>query len=61
MLCLVLLTYIYWRMTELENRLQQHEDNSHEFVTQEDYLESFNNMWNAKLQGQSLAPFAPAE
>ncbi len=59
MLILLLgLLLVFMKWSSLEARIKQLEDASSKYVNVEDYLETFNNMWDAKQESNiSLAPY----
>lgn len=59
-LLLVGLVLIFIKMNSYEQRIKHLEDNLRNYVTYEDYMETFNNMFAAASRGESVAPFAEA-
>jgi len=60
-LLLVGLVLVFMKMTTFEKRLKNMENHMMKYVTYEDYMETFNNMWEAKMSGDSVAPFPDAD
>lgn len=56
-LLLVGLILVFMKMATFEKRLKNMEDHMTQYVTRDDYLETFNNMWDAKENGFNVAPF----
>lgn len=59
-LLLVGLVLIFIKMNSYEQRIKHLEDNLRNYITYEDYMESFNNMFAAAARGESVAPFPEA-
>ena len=57
---LVGVVLIFIKINSYERRLKQMEESLRNYITYEDYMESFNNMFAAATRGESVAPFAPA-
>lgn len=57
---LVGLVLIFIKMNSYERRIKQLEDSLRNYITYEDYMESFNNMFAAATRGESVAPFSAA-
>lgn len=57
---LVGLVLVFIKMNSYERRIQHLEDALRNYITYEDYMETFNNMWAASERGESVAPFASA-
>ena len=56
-LLLVGLVLVFIKMATFEKRMKNMEDNMVKYVSFEDYMETFNNMYDAKSNGMSVAPF----
>lgn len=54
---LVGLIVVFMKMTTFESRLKNMEQNMTQYVTVEEYMETFNNMWYEKLEGRSVSPY----
>lgn len=52
------LVLTFLKMATFETRLKNMEDHMLKYVTYEDYMETFNNMWEAKQQGQDISPYS---
>jgi len=57
LLLLVGLVLVFLKSSTLEQRIKNMEDNATQYVSYEDYMETFNNMWDEKSMGGSVAPF----
>lgn len=57
-LLLVTVVLIFIKMNSYERRLHQLEDTLRNYITYEDYMESFNNMYAAATRGEDVAPFS---
>jgi len=51
------LILVFMKVSNLEKKIKHLEDNQIKYISYEDYMESFNNMWDAKLQGKSVSPY----
>lgn len=51
------LVLVFMKMTTLEKRVKTLENDQKSYMSYEDYMESFNNMFDSKLQGKSVSPF----
>jgi ABC-type lipoprotein release transport system permease subunit len=58
---LIGLILVFMKMTSLEHRIRNIEDHMNKYVTTEDYMETFNNMLDAKLDGKSTSPFSESQ
>jgi len=56
-LLLVGLLLVFMKMATFEKRLKNMEDHMTKYVSYEDYMETFNTMWDAKARGGSVAPY----
>ncbi len=54
-LLLVGLILVFMKMTTFEKRLKNMEDHMVKYVTYEDYMETFNNMWSAVQDGEDVS------
>ena len=53
-LLLVGLIFCFMKMTTFDKRLKNIEDNLNQYVTVEDYYETFNNMYDSVSNGEQL-------
>jgi hypothetical protein len=53
---LVVMVIVFMRITSAQHRLTKLEACENKYLTYEDYLETFNNLLDAKLQGINLSP-----
>ena len=58
---LLALVLVFIKGASLEHRLKNMEYNMMQYVTHDDYMETFNNMWELKQQGKSVAPFSETQ
>ena len=56
-LLLVGLLLVFMKLTTVDAKIKHIEDNLTMYVTNEDYMETFNNMWEEKKKGGSTAPY----
>lgn len=56
-LLLVGLILVFMKMTTFEVKLKNMEEHMSKFITAEEYMESFNNMYDEKAAGRSTSPF----
>jgi hypothetical protein len=56
-LLLVGLLLVFMKLTTVDAKIKNIEDNLTMYVTNEDYMETFNNMWEEKKTGGSTAPY----
>jgi hypothetical protein len=54
---LVGLVLVFMKLSNFEKKLKQLEESQSKYISYEDYMESFNNMWDFKMQGKSVSPF----
>ena len=59
-LLLIGLILVFMKMTTYEKRLKNMEDNMLKYVTTEDYMETFSNMFDMKERGEDVAPWTAA-
>ena len=53
----VVVIIVFMKITTLEHRIKVLEEHEQYFVSHEAYMESFNNMFDAKMQGKNLSAF----
>jgi hypothetical protein len=56
-LLLVGLVLVFMKMSTLEQKVSNLENSMTHYVTAEEYMESFNNMFDAKNRGENVSPF----
>lgn len=54
---LIGLVLVFIKMNSYEKRIKSLEDSLRFYITYDDYMESFNNMFAAKERGESVSPF----
>ena len=52
---IIVVLLLSMKLLSLSKKIDQLEAHSINFVTKEDYLESFNNMFDAKVEGESVS------
>ena len=55
---LLIFVMVFMKITTFEKRLDNIEKNLSNYVTSDQYMETFNGMWNEKLQGRSVSPYS---
>lgn len=54
---LIGLIMVFMKMTTFEKRLKSMEVNMSNYLSKEEYMETFNNMWYVKQQGGTVSPY----
>lgn len=57
----IAIVLVLMKMSDLTHRVENVEANMGKYVTNEDYMETFNNMFNAKVQGLDTSPYETFE
>lgn len=60
-LLLIGLVLVFIKMNSYERRIKNLEDSLRKYITYDDYMESFNNMFAAAERGESVSPFAETD
>jgi hypothetical protein len=56
-LLLVGLMLVFMKLATVDRKIKNIDEHLGLYVTNEDYMETFNNMWDEKLQGGNTTPF----
>ena len=55
----VVLVLIFMKMTSYEQKIKDLQNNMVNYITTDEYLESFNNLLDDKLAGKNISPYGP--